>query len=300
MVNKSKVMTLRTLLGDYPNTLPLKKGQVRSPRLAFEFADVKAPHHAFKQVVRELKFDVAELAIATYLTAKAHDKPLVLLPAVVRGKFQHESLVCSAARDPLSPSDLVGRRVGIRSHSVTTVAWVRGILHNDYGVDLDRVRWVTFEDPHVAECRDPDAFERVPAGKDPMTMLLEGELDAAIMTGAPLKDPRVRPVIPDPAAAAQAWYQRYGAVPINHMVVVTASIAKSSPWVAKEVFRLLAESKKAAGLPAATGVDPFPLGVEANRKSLELIIKYAAQQGLIPRPYQVDELFDGVTRALGR
>lgn len=300
MAKTSEIMTLRTLLGDYPNTLPLKNGQVRSPRLAFDFANVKTPNHAFKEVVREMKFDVAELAIATYLTAKAYGKPLVLLPAVVRGKFQHESLVCSAARDRITPSDLGGRRVGIRSHSVTTVAWVRGILQNDYGVDLDRVRWVTFEDPHVAECRDPDTFERAPAGKDPMTMLREGELDAAVVTGANLKDPGVRPVIPDPAAAAQAWYQRYGAVPINHMVVVTAPLVKSSPWVAKEVFRLLAESKKAAGLPAATGIDPFPLGVEANRKSLELIVKYAAQQRLIPRQFEVDELFDDVTRDLGR
>src|SRR3972149_12260611 len=120
MAETSEIITLRTLLGDYPNTLPLKKGQVRSPRLAFDFADVKTPNHAFKAVVRELKFDVAELAIATYLTARACGKPLALLPAVVRGKFQNESIVCNAAR-PLAPSDLAGRRVRIRSHSVTTV-----------------------------------------------------------------------------------------------------------------------------------------------------------------------------------
>ncbi|MDP2708077.1 MAG: phosphate ABC transporter substrate-binding protein, partial [Burkholderiales bacterium] len=264
-----------------------------------DFADVKVPNHAFKRVVRDMEFDVAELAISTYLTAKAHDKPLVLLPVVVRGKFQHESIVCSAAR-PLAPSDLPGRRVGIRSHSVTTVTWVRGILQNDYGVDLDSVKWVTFEDAHVAEVRDPETFERAPAGKDPLTMLLAGELDAAVMTGASLKDPRVRSLIANPAAAAQSWYQRYQAVPVNHMVTIRESLLKSSPWVAEEIFRLLAESKKAAGLPAGTGPDPFPLGVEANRKSLELVIKYAAQQRLIPRRYEVGELFDDVTRALGR
>ena len=299
MSNSSGIMTLRALLGDYPNTAALKKGEIRSPRLNFDFADVKVPNHAFKRVVRDLEFDVAELAISTYLTAKAHNKPLVLLPVVVRGKFQHESIVCSAAR-PLAPSDLPGRRVGIRSHSVTTVTWVRGILQNDYGVDLDRVKWVTFEDAHVAEVRDPETFERAPAGKDPMTMLLAGELDAAVMTGASLKDPRVRSLIPEPAAAAQSWYQRYQAVPINHMVVVKQSLLKSNPRAVEEVFRLLAESKKAAGLPAGTGPDPFPLGVEANRKSLELVINYAAQQQLIPRRYPVDELFDDVTHALGR
>ncbi len=299
MSNSPGILTLRALLGDYPNTASLRKGAIRSSRLNLDFADVKVPNHAFKRVVRDLEFDVAELAIATYLTAKAHDKPLVLLPVVVRGKFQHESIVCSAAR-PLAPSDLAGRRVGIRSHSVTTVTWVRGILQNDYGVDLDRVKWVTFEDAHVAEVRDPDAFERAPAGKDPMTMLLAGELDAAVMTDASLKDPRVRSLIADPAAAAQSWYQRYQAVPINHMVVVKQSLLKSNPRAVEEVFRLLAESKKAAGLPAGTGPDPFPLGVEANRKSLELVINYAAQQQLIPRRYPVDELFGDVTRALGR
>ena len=300
MSNKPEVMTLHALLGDYPNTSSLRKGEIRSPRLVLDFADIKVPNHAFKQVVRELEFDVAELAIATYLTAKAHNKPLVLLPVVVRGKFQHESIVCSAARPPLAPSDLAGRRVGIRAHSVTTVAWVRGILQNEYGVDLDRVKWVTFEDAHVAEVRDPDGYERAAAGKTPMDMLVGGELDAAVVTGKDLKDPRVRPLIPDPAAAAQAWYQRHGLVPINHMIAITQSLSKASPWAAEEVFRLLAESKKAAGLPAGAGPDPFPLGVEANRKSLEMIIKYAEQQRLIPRRFEVDELFDDVTRALGR
>ncbi len=298
MSNNPDVLTLRALLGDYPNTASLRKGAIRSPRLNLDFADVKVPNHAFKRVVRDLEFDVAELAISTYLTAKAHDKPLALLPVVVRGKFQHESIVCSVAR-PLAPSDLAGRRVGIRSHSVTTVTWVRGILQNDYGVDLDRVKWVTFEDAHVAEVRDPDAFERAPAGKDPMSMLLAGELDAAVMTGASLKDPRGRSLIPEPAAAAQSWYQRYQAVPINHMVVVKQSLLKSNPRAVEEVFRLLADSKKAAGLPAGSGPDPFPLGVEANRKSIELVINYALHQQLIPRRYPVDELFDDVTRVLG-
>jgi 4,5-dihydroxyphthalate decarboxylase len=293
----NEVIKLKALLGDYPNTRAVKQGEVKSPRLAFEFADVKTPNHAFKRVVRDLEFDVAELAIGTYLTAKAHGKPLVLLPAVVRGKFQHESIVCRADR-PLAPKDLAGCRVGIRSYSVTTVTWVRGILQNDYGVDLDRVHWVTYEDAHVAEVSDPPGYERAAAGKDTMAMLVAGELDAAVLTGANLKDPRVRPVIAEPEAAAQAWYLRHGAVPINHMVVVREPLLKSHPWLAQEVFRVLAEGKKAA--PAKGGPDPFPFGVEANRKSLELILRYSAQQGQIPRQYEVDELFGEQTRGLGR
>ena len=299
MSEVSGMTTLRALLGDYPNTAALRRGELQSLRLALDFAEVKAPSQAFKRVVRELEFDVAELAIVTYLTAKAHGKPLILLPVVVRGKFQHESIVYNAERGPLAPSDLAGRRVGIRSHSVTTVTWVRGILQNDYGVDLNRVHWVTFEDAHVAEIRDPEAFERAPSGKSLMTMLLAGELDAAITTGKDLKDPRVRPVIPDPGAAAQNWHQRYGLVPINHMVVMKESLLNSSPWIAEEIFKLLAASKEAAGLPAAGGIDALPFGVESNRKSLDLVIRYAVQQGLIPRQFTVDELFDDVTRVLG-
>ncbi len=293
-------LNLEALFGDYPNTSPLLKGEIRSPQLNLNFANVKTASSAFKQVVRDFKFDVAELAIVTYLTAKAHNKPLVLLPVVLRGKFQHESLVCRAAQPPLTPQDLAGRRVGIRSHSVTTVTWVRGILQNDYGIDLDRIKWVTFEDAHVAEVHDPGSFERAPAGKDRLTMLVEGELDAAVVTGRELKDPRVQPVISNPESAALKWHQKYGLVPINHMVVVKESLSKSSPGAVKEIYRLLSESKKMSGVSTGKDPDPFPLGVEANRKSLEMIIKYATQQKLIPRQFKVEELFNDVTLTLGR
>ena len=162
MSNESNVLTLKTLLGDYPNTLALKRDDVRSPHLVFDFADVKLPSTAFKDVVRYLKYDVAELAIVTYLQAKAHGKPLVLLPAVVVGMVPHPFLVYNAERGQLAPSDLNGRRVGVRAYSVTTVTWIRGILQNDHNVDLDSVKWVTFEDPHVAEYSDPATAVRAP------------------------------------------------------------------------------------------------------------------------------------------
>lgn len=291
----SEPLKLKALLGDYPNTAALKRGEVKSPKISFDFADVKTPNHAFKRVVRDLEFGVAELAIVTYLMAKAHDKPLALLPAVVRGKFQHESIVCRADA-PLAPRDLAGRRVGIRSHSVTTVTWVRGILQNDYGLDLGKVRWVTFEDAHIAEVQDPPGYERAAAGKDPFSMLVAGDLDAAVLTGASLKDPRVRYVIDNPDAAAQAWHGKHGAVPINHMVTIRQSVLDANPGLEQEIFRLLAEARKAA--PARGGPDPFPFGIEPNRRSLELIIRYCSQQGLIPREYAVDELFDERTRGL--
>jgi len=296
MSNESNVLVLRTLLGDYPNTLALKKGEVRPKGIAFDFADVKAPSTAFKDVVRQLKYDVAELAIVTYLQAKAHGKPLVLLPAVVVGMLPHPFLVYNAERGHITPTDLKGRRVGIRAYSVTTTAWIRGVLQNDYGVDLDSIKWVTFEDPHVAEYQDPPTAERAPAGKQLVKMLLDGEIDAGVVGGPDLKEPRFRSVIPNPNEAAQAWCQRHGAVPINHMVVVKESLAKSNSEVVKEIYRVLRASKQAAA--TASTFDPLQFGVEHVRPSLELIIKYSVQQKLIPRSFEVNELFDEVARGL--
>ena len=292
MSNDSNVPTLRTLLGDYPNTLALKKGEIRSPSLVFDFADVKAPSTAFKDVVRHLKYDVAELAIVTYLQAKAHGKPLALLPAVVVGALPHPFLVYNAERGKIAPSDLKGRRVGIRAYSVTTVAWIRGVLQNDHGVDLDSIKWVTFEDPHVAEYSDPATATRAPAGKQLAQMLLDGELDAGVVGGPDLKDLRLRPVIANPNEAAQAWCQRNRALPINHMLIVKESLLKSNPSAVKEIYRLLRESKPAA--PAVSGFDPIQFGVENIRRSLELIIAYSVEQRLISRRFEVEELFDDV------
>jgi len=291
-------LKLRTLLGDYPVTLALKKGQIDSPNIQLDFADAKTPSAAFKRVVRDLEFDVAELAVVTFLMAKAHGKPLVLLPAVVMARFQHPYIVYDAQRGPLAPADLVGRRVGTRSYTVTTSTWLRGILADDYGVPIDRVKWVTFEEPHVAEFRDPPNVERAPEGKDLTAMLLEGEIDAAILGAVPT-DPRLKPLIPDPAAAAEAWRGKYGAIQINHMLVVKQSLSRSSPDAVREVYRLLAESKKAAKLPKPGDIDTNPLGLETNRRNLEIVIDTVYRQGMIPRRYSVDELFDDVTRKLG-
>src|SRR5256885_7438 len=171
----NKPVAVRTLLGDYPVSLALKKGDLKSTLVSLEFADVKTPSTAFKRVVRNLEFDCAELAIVTFLMAKAAGKPLVLLPAVVLARFQHPHLVYNIERGPLSPSDLAGRRVGTRSYTVTTSTWLRGILANDYGVDIDRVKWVTFEDAHVPEFPDPPSVERAPEGKELTAMLLRSE-----------------------------------------------------------------------------------------------------------------------------
>lgn len=288
---------LTTLMGDYPITAALKTGALRSEHVNLEFVDVKAPHTAFQRVVRNLEFDVAELAIVTFLMAKAHGKPLVLLPAVLLGRFQHPFIVYNAARGTLAPNELNGKRVGIRSYSVTTVTWIRGILANDYGVNLDSIKWVTCEDAHVAEFCDPPNAERAPAGADLAAMLKAGELDAAIL-GAPSDDPQIKTLFADPQAAAQAWQAKYNAKQVNHLVAVQQSLSHGNPTAVREIYRLLVESKQAAGLPKPGTIDVNPFGVEENRRNLEVAIEYCFQQRLIPRRFAVDELFDDVTRVL--
>jgi len=285
------------LLGDYPLTQALKKGEVKPSAVNLEFADVKTVSTAFKRVVRNLEFDCSELAIVTFLMAKAYGKPLSLLPAVVMARFQHPHIVYNMERGPLTPADLVGRRVGTRSYTVTTSTWLRSILADDYGVDLNRVKWITFEEAHVAEFKDPATVERAADGKELNAMLLAGEIDAAILPAVPT-DPRLVPLIPDPPAAAEAWRKKYNAIQINHMVVVKESLSKSDPAAVREIYRLLEQSKKAAKLPKAGEVDVNPFGVEANRRNLEVVIDAVYRQRMIPKRFSVDELFDDVTRAL--
>jgi len=275
------VTTLSAVIADYPHTMPLKNGQIRSDMVALDFTEMKPVTKAFKPMVREQRFDVSELALATFLQAKAYNKPLVMLPATVMGRFQHGCMLHNAERGKLTPSGLAGRRVGVRAYSQTTGVWLRGILQNDYGVDLNRVHWVTFEDAHVAEYRDPAGVERAADDKNLTKMLQDGELDAAIYGSDMPDDPRLQSVIPDPDQAARAWYDKHGVVPVNHMIVVTEALAKSRPDLVTEIYRMLCDGKKAAGLSRPSEVDTIPFGYEANGPAIALMTSYMLQQGLI-------------------
>jgi 4,5-dihydroxyphthalate decarboxylase len=293
-----KIDTINACFGTYPNTQALKSGQIKSDRVKLNLTEVNPVYKAFTMMVREQRFDISEMALVTYLQGKAYGKPIVLMPATMVGRFQHGTMLYNSERGLVSPQKLHGKRVGVRSFAQTTGCWLRGILWKDYGLDNSKVKWVTFEDAHVPEFKDPPGVERAPEGKDMTRMVLDGELDAAIFGTAVPTDPRLKSVVPDPEVAAKDWYKKYGTVPLNHMVVVKTSLSKSDPGAVREVFRMLGESKKAAGLPKPGAIDTLPFGFDAVKPALDLMSSYALEMKIIPRRYSVEELFDDVTRAL--
>ena len=288
-------LTLQTLLASHPNTSALRNGDLQSPLVNFVFADIKPANKGFKPLVREQKFDLGELAMVTFLQAKAYGKPYALIPAVIVARGQHHTIFFNPQRGHLNPGDLNGRKVGVRAYTQTTGTWVRGFLQEDFGVDFRSIQWITFEDPHVAEFSDPPWVRRAPEGKQLLQMLLDGEIDAAIFGSENPEGTPLKPLIPDAAEAAARWARKHGGVPINHMMVIKESITQTRPDIVREVYRLLKESA-AAGASKEVGVPRF--GVEAARKSLETIIQYSQSQALIPRRFSVDELFNDVTRSL--
>jgi 4,5-dihydroxyphthalate decarboxylase len=288
---------LRTNLADYPVTLALKQGRLVSPHVQLDFCGPRTAHDGFKAMVQGNAFDAGELAIVTYLQARAYGKPYVMLPMPVLGRFQHHCIGYNRDHGVLHPRDIEGRMVGVRTYAQTTGLWVRGILQHDYGVDIDKVIWMTIDDAHLSEHQDPPNCQRLPAGASLAQMMLSGELAAAIMGMDMPTDPRIAPLIAEPHEAARQWHAREGLVPINHVFVVHAALSRDHPEVVREIFRLLDLSRNAA--PAEALRTHPPVGLEANRKGLALAIAWAFEQKLIPRRLSVDELFDDTTAHLG-
>jgi 4,5-dihydroxyphthalate decarboxylase len=295
----SEPVTLHALLGNHANTKALKSGEVASPLVNFDYFEVKVANTQFKALVRDAKYDFGELAVVTFLQAKTYGKPYVLLPATIVGRNQHHTIFYNAGKGQLTPRDLNGKRVGVRAYTQTTGCWVRGFLSEDYGVDLDSVTWVTFEDPHLAEYKDPKNVQRAPEGATIRQMLQDGAIDAAILGDVTEEGP-IRHLIRDHEEAGRAWARRHGGVPVNHMAVMRESIVRARPDAVREVYRVLKESRAAATGIATGAEDPLRFGINAVRASVEQLAAYAVQQKLIPRAYKAEELFEDALRILGR
>jgi 4,5-dihydroxyphthalate decarboxylase len=281
---------LSAAFGAYPHTLALKDGSIRSDLLEFQPVEIKPINRAFAPMVRERRFDVSEMAIATFLQAKAYGIGLTLLPIAIAARFQESALLTRADSAMRGPADLKGRRVGVRAYSQTTGLWLRGALADDFGVAPSDVRWVTFEGAHVHEYSDPDFVERATPGDDMLNMLRAGALDAIIVGNDVPDDPAFRTVFADPSASAEAFWTKHRFVPINHMIVVKSEIAERQPDIARELCRMFAAAKAAA--PARPdGRDRAPMGRSAVAPSVVMAMRYAAAQGLLPRTLSIDEIW---------
>jgi 4,5-dihydroxyphthalate decarboxylase len=300
---------LKTAIATYPHTKGLKDGSVSVPGVQFEHIEVAPIIGAFRRMCRTYDFDLCEMAITTYLTAKAHGKKFTALPVFVVRHFHHSPIVYNIKSGVQSPKDLEGKKVGVRAYTVTTGVWTRGILATEYGVNLDKITWVVVDEEHVQEYRKPaNVLER--PGANLAEMLVEGELAAAIGVGN-VDSPDVKPLIPDATAVEAAWYRKTGIYPINHTVVVKDTLLQSDPSLASRLFagfeaakaQFLKQLGSGAALPAdaqilarrrsIVGDDPLPNGLALNRQALEAIIRFAHEQKILPRAVEPEEMFAG-------
>jgi 4,5-dihydroxyphthalate decarboxylase len=283
----------------------LKDGTVTPAGFSLKFEEIPVLVKGFRRMVRSLEFDVSEMALTTYLTAREHGVAFTALPIFLMRGFHHGAIRYHTRSGIRDPKDLEGRRVGVnRGYTVTTGVWARGILATEYGVDLGRVTWVLSGDEHVESYVPPANVE--PADGDLVDLLIRGKIDAVI--GVDVDHPDVAPLIPDPEEAAIRALRERAFYPINHLVVVKDSVLQRYPEVAHAVFDAFTEAKQRyvaqlrdgsatdrvySRVLQTTGADPLPYGIEPNRAMLEQLMEYAMAQRILTRPVDLDELFAG-------
>jgi len=304
---------LRTALATRAHTEALKDGSVKPRTFEFEFEEVPVIIKAFRRMVRAQDFDICELAMTTYLCARAFGKPFTAIPVFPMRAFHHGAILCNTTSGVRTPKDLEGRMVGVnRGYTVTTGVWARSILQHEHGVDLDKVTWVLSGDEHVAEYRPPPNAVPIAPGATIEGLLTGGELAAAI--GVQVESADVRPLIPNAKEAGFEALRQRGHYPINHTVVVRDDVLEANPGLAADLFGALAEAKRLyldrlrsgrveAPDPVHVRVmeiagDPLPYGIEPNRTMIEGLVGYAVEQRILPRAFAVEELFHPSTHAL--
>jgi 4,5-dihydroxyphthalate decarboxylase len=315
MATAGRTTVLKTAIATYPHTQGLKDGTVSAPGLRLEHVEVSPIVGAFRRMCRSLEFDVSEMAITTYLTAKAYGKPFTALPVFVMRQFHHAPIVYNVSSGVQHPKDLEGKKVGVRAYTVTTGVWARGILATEYGVDLEKITWVVVDQEHVQEYQKPSNVMERP-GANLAEMVATGELAAAIGTGK-VDSPDVKPLIPNAAEAEAVWYRKTGIYPVNHTVVVKDSLLEADPALAPRLFGAFSEAKAAflgrlaagAELPAdaqalakrrsVVGDDPLPYGLARNHKAMAAVIQFAVDQKILPRRVTPEEMFATNTLDLG-
>lgn len=322
----STPLRLKICIATYGHTAAIKDGSVPIEGVAPEFVQVEPQIAAYRRMVRNVEFDVCEIAPSTYLIAREHGAPFKALPIFVSRNFHHSGFVYRTDAGIEKPKDLEGKHAGVRAYSVTTGIWTRGVLQNEYGIDISKITWWVDDEEHVTTLRLPPFVRHVAEGKSLVSMMASGELQAAFTgnaglgrTGAPKEGWAADAVKPadtnyveffkDSRKIEKAWYQRTGIYPFHGTIVVKDSVLKEHPWVAQSLFNAFDEAKKRyvtslpspdkvtgkdrqmAEMATIVGGDPLPYGISKNRASIEALIHYVHQQGLLQRDYPISEMF---------
>ncbi|MFE6888093.1 hypothetical protein [Streptomyces sp. NPDC057694] len=294
---------LTVALRRYPHTEPLLDGTVKVPGCELDLPEVEPIHRAFAPMVREQRYDVSELAVATLLQAVEADVPIAALPVVLHGNFHHRSISVWGGDGQLRPQDLRGRRVGVRAYSQTTGLWVRGVLSDTYGVRAQDVTWVTTEGAHVDGAPEPPNVEHTSAKL--VDALREGDVSAVVM-GARSADhvDGLVPLIGDWKDQQERFLDHHGWVPINHLAVVRKDLLRSEPGLVRALYQGLC-----AGIDAARPVEPSGSTRELVVRhgmsdtllaTLQTAIRYAREQELIASDLDAADLFADFNRYVGR
>lgn len=319
--------TLRMVITDYGHTRELDVQPMRQNGVNLEKVEVNPIVAAYRSMVRDLKYDICELAPATYIAARAAGAALVAIPAFVNRNFHHGDLVSRQGSGILNPKDLEGKKVGVRAYSVSTGVWIRGMLADEYGVDLNKITWVVDDEEHVKELALPENVVHVRENTSLSEMFRNGDLDAAVKgaagigrTGAAAKDwekggvvrAEYNEIIKDAEVLDQKRYKENHIYPIHGIVVMRRDVALHYPWLPKVLYRELKQAKevylsgleskknwtqsdeKILWLKKITGADPIPYGLEKNRETLEALTRYCFEQKITKRKFQVEELFEDV------
>jgi 4,5-dihydroxyphthalate decarboxylase len=303
-------LKLKTVTRTQGNNKALKDGTVKPRSFEFEFIEVDPLIDAFRRMVRTLEFDLSEMAMTTYITAREHGKKMIGLPIFLMRAFHHGAIHYNTKSGISTPKDLEGRKVGVnRGYTVTTGLWARTVLATQYGVDLSKITWVLSGDEHVAEFRPPANVVPIEKGKKMGDMVASGELAAAI--GVEVDHPDVKPLITNAKDTAFEALAARGHYPINHLMVIREDLLEKHPDLGPDIFDAFVQAKKiyveklASGRidkPTAvdelykrvmdtTGRDPLPCGVGPNRATLEEIVRNATEQRILTKPVTVEQLF---------
>jgi 4,5-dihydroxyphthalate decarboxylase len=324
----SNPLPLNIAIATYGHTAALKKGQVPIAGVQPEFVEVKPIIAAFRRMVRDVEFDVCEMAPATYMIAREHGAPFKALPVFIFRRFHHAGLVYRSDAGISQPKDLEGKRAGVRAYSVTTGIWTRGIMTNDYGVDNSKITWVVDDEEHVKSLVLPDNVQQAPEGKSLVDLMASGDLSAAFTdnagigrAGAPAegwkdgwsgaaqaKPTQYVEMFPNAEKLEAEWYGKTGIYPVHGLIVVKDELIAKHPWLGKALYDAFLASKEIYLKQLAAGEsvsdkdahyrtmsqivgDPLPYGIDANRASIEAMMTYCYQQGLLKKQYAIDDMF---------